>query len=218
MKNALTFISIVASISLVASPVRGLVSGQGNAFSDNMAKLPYDSIVEYIQTRGQQWIDTGYVPKSLPVFRLEGTIPYGQDFVIGMPSRNGAFGFRVRNVNSSYGQIFLCQDSTNWGSAVASSSYLYPNTITVSSNGEKIQCKGLSTPSITFDFAQNTSSLYLCNSCVKNNNTYSGSGCRLMLFRIWEDENLVMDLIPVRFTTPSGETMAACTTELVEDC
>ena len=197
----------LCGIFAFASPIKGIIGCKEILSTDGgKDKLPYDSIVEYIQTRGQQWIDTGYVPKSLPVFRLEGNIPYSMSFVIGMSSRNGAFGFRVKNGNSSYGQLFLCQDSMSWGNAVAASSRLYANTITVTSDGEKINCNNLLTPSITFDFSQNTSSLCLCNSFLSVAYHYSDSGCRIRLFQIWDGESLVMDLVPVRFTTPSGET------------
>lgn len=199
MKSALILTSILASISLFAAPIKSGIGARESMGGNGKEKLPYDSVVEYIQTQGKQWIDTEYAPNSvMPVFELVGMCPYNTSFYMGMRNSIDAFWIGVRNLNNSYGSLF-CRINSNTSEG-KNSSYYYATNFFVRSTGTSLISNNLTIPIPDVDLSRNTQNLLIFS----NGDSNSSRGVKVKSFQMWEDNILVRDMIPVRFLNSSG--------------
>ena len=202
MKRILLVVSLCASLVLTAAPIKSGIGARETSSINGEAKLPYDAVVEYIQTRGQQWIDTGYVPTSFPNLELRGACPYSTTIVFGMYSPVNAFVVGVRNINSSDGQIWWYDGKDS--RVVKNTKYEPHLEFRLYTNGDKFVVGPHSTDSFIVDLSSNKQSIRLNTARWSSYN--SSSDTKIKWFKIWDGEELVLDLVPVRFTNSAGET------------
>lgn len=172
--------------------------------------LPYDAQVEYLESDGNEWIDTGIMPSN----SLEVEI----DFLITQYTQSGSSNFSYlfgsRHYQSARRACFsfapkLSASNTNWYVEVGQSAYTANNTIPLNTAAKlemnygsaKITAGGnvqSVSYSPTWDSTYATLSLYLFN----RNNLSSDSSIpftgRVYKCKIKDNNVLVRDFIPVK--------------------
>lgn len=201
-KNVLVMLSAIVGFSLIGAPIKSGIGARGTSSINETEVLPYDAVVEYIQTRGGQWIDTGYVPKTFPNIELRGSCPYATTLRFGMNSPLTGICIDVKNHNDNDGGI----DWYYWTVEVkgVNTKYESHKEFRLYTDGNRFVCGAYRTDPCPNDFSNNNQSIFLNRIWWGNRN--SSAGTKIKWFKVWECESLVMDLVSVRFTTPSGET------------
>ena len=201
-----------------ALPLRARVEVNGLAISTPLAKrrdLPYDAEVEYLETKGSQWIETG-IPASLDtVFETRVLTPIVNDnyFCSLRISGGGNDRYYLMNFNTSAG--YAATKSTWPGSHVVPVNFTtIPHEI---SSSIKLESASITVDGVTMTFPDTTSvisskTLPLFGAKLNNSdvaNAYSPVGTRCYYARFVSNGNLARDMIPVRFTNELGETEGA---------
>ena len=81
-KTILLFSLVAACLVSIGEPVKSMVGADGIEMNVD-DYLPYDSKVEYLESTGTQWIDTGIVPQLFGVSKISikptvrNTVPWG---------------------------------------------------------------------------------------------------------------------------------------------
>ena len=161
--------------------------------------LPYDSEVEYLESTGTQWIDTGYKPsnKTKVMYRCR---PVSNGTAVGC--LNG------RVWKPSFSLTFYSGVSPRWGNN-ANTSYVQFRwsgvDITVEQdkdcylNGQLVRSYEDNTFNMQYP-------LILFDRSETDHDPFEG---RLYWVRFYESSVLVRDLIPVRFTNEQGQSEGA---------
>lgn len=165
-------------------------------------RLPYDAEVEYLESTGTQWIDTGIVAGDDTTFSVRfnctsmvDTAIYGgrsqaqgRQWILPLQMNQIQFGYgRIyQNINVQYRGFWLDLDTS-----LSSESYTYR--VNVDGGAETT----VSTPRQTFT---NTANVLLFAAW---NNTAVGykTTAKVAMFKIWKNSVLVRDYIPVRVGT-----------------
>lgn len=164
-------------------------------------RLPYDAEVEYLQSTGTQWINTGVLPATRDNVRFDLQVGYssgysGRRFVLsdgnsavahyaeittgnkwGINSASNAPAYVANNLYSAY--IMFSSSNAKLGTTVDNNYYSWTNTGYPSSNWGMLRLFILS-------------------------GGYLGRGVRIGICEINVNNLLVRDFIPVRFTNEDG--------------
>lgn len=164
------------------------------------APLPYDAEIEYIQTDGSAYIDTGFKPNQNTTFELTFYTPanFGTRSIWLWGMRNAA----------NLGQLAFLDDSGSnniqwrFGSLVAQSSpklaagkYVFKNT--TSPNKLEVGSRTLTTIAQSFT---GSFSFFLFTFNVNGTPALSNTGAGIKFYggKMWDGSTLVRDFIPVR--------------------
>ncbi len=159
-------------------------------------RLPYDAKVEYIESTGTQYLETGvYATENTRVNATLMTISTGNrnwfgGSIAGSAERSNGFVF---NSYSSSRVEYLFGGGRGWSTVPVTNAVGRVFTLDFSKGGVVIDGTTVATPSYT-SFAQNTGQICIC---VRYRNSGYISG-RIYAFRIYEGATLVRDFIPVR--------------------
>lgn len=163
--------------------------------------LPYDSEIEYLETSvdGGQYINTGIIPDN-SVFRAEAEIKVktsGQDAGIFEIYGNGRFYL----IDLDGSNLRACNFSGTWTfNKVVQNSFSY-NTFfkVISEIGNNKVSLTVNNTTNTVNYAEGysgTSPLLLFSRTQAT--TYTAKGVSVSYLKLYKDEELILDLIPVR--------------------
>lgn len=172
--------------------------------------LPYDAEVEYLESSGAEWIDTGILPST--------TIVADIDFLITAYTESGdayqSYLFGSRRYITARRACFafapkLSSTNTYWYVEVGRSAYTASKTIplntaakaNISYNATTITAGGVTQSanySPTWDNSYATLSLYLFNRHNLGGDSSTPFTGRVYACKIWDDGVLVRNFIPVR--------------------
>ena len=161
-------------------------------------RLPYDAEVEWIGSRGKNcWIDTGYVPTTIPVLEIEASLPYNTIFYFGMRYGVGAFAFKVRNLNELYGELSAAINSNSFTLIGSSNTARFAN-IDITMDGSNVKCVGgqgytMTTP-VESAMSGNTQSLQIFSALA----TYSNANVKVSRCTIFDGQTPLHVFVPVR--------------------
>ena len=178
-----------------------------------MKPLPYDAEVEYLESTGTQWIDTGIVCSigigvkvDIAVLELNDTT-YPQLFGSFEPNNLISFGgwdnsSKEYSAGTSSNQVdvmvssfpFVCETKIN---------YMSDGVISITSGSQNEQGK------FRYDNAANGMKFMLFAGGDLNGVTSYDGKCRISGCVVTDVENVKADFIPVRFTNEHGETEGA---------
>lgn len=167
-----------------------------NAFTTGGASLPYDAEVEYLESTGTQWIDTGIVGVGGLSIELHFTPVYPtvtsyQDY-FGASDGDNVKGYRCRN----YG-------TTEWRAAINAGGMAdYSVPLIDSVNKLSFSQGAVSVNGVIYFSAGSSYTTYSLYLFAFNNggSVYRKSAMRLHLFNVAGQ----IDLVPVRFTNEQG--------------
>ena len=151
-----------------------------------VAPLPYDAEVEYLESSGTQYINTGIIANPSTIIRTKlmnlSTTVYA---ILGY-ERNGNNRFAVHNYRSSCYLVFL-------GAEIMASGKLYANTLYEYEFGN-FYIKDIPTGNVLASTTQteNTATDY-----IYLNGNYPSKN-RFYYFQAYDGNTLILDLIPVR--------------------
>lgn len=186
-------------------------------------KLPYDAEVEYLESTGIQWIDTG-IPGNSYVSMLKvstkvwiTSFSYSREWSIAgaklLPTRN--IGWTLFGANNSRDQRSWVVDGSTWGN-MFDHSLSEPTEFSVTFNKptgrvcEVVGGASISNPYANNNFTSTTGNVALLIDNTNNDRTYTSQlKAKLYYFRMMTDGVLVCDLQPVRFTNENGVTEGA---------
>ena len=202
-KSALTGIIFIivlsATFSLTSRPIRSLL-GMFKGW-----RLPYDAEVEYLESTGTQWIDTGVVPKNSTGFQVScrclGTTSLANYRLIGVQDGSIRCLFSVQAFgtdNTFFGWNTAINQLGLYYDVDVDASLNYLNNRYAILNGQT-KANNLSTLGVI------TRPMYLFGNNSANGNIPDNFSERVYLARISEDSTLVRDFIPVRFTNEKDE-------------
>ena len=198
----------VLASTAIGSPIRSSIGGRME-YHEGDTRL-YDSDVEYLESTGTQWIDTGYNPyNKKPIFTID-------LFSIGNQSRVNMFGATYNSSTSPFFWLTCGGIAWAWGMGGGygggSSTSEYANRymrfvynvpmLTISVNGVfRAATVG------KYSFTMPNKSLYLfdCNG-FSDRRPFVG---RIYGCSITENDDIVCEYQPVRFTNEYGETEGA---------
>ena len=195
----------VTTASLCASPVRDDLAAKNIADTDSSAPLPYGAIpVEYIESTGTQYIDTGVqISSSVDITaKIEIlTLLNYYDIIIGgrnSNSNNGRWIFPGGNVSS----LRLCYGAAQSGVVGRPSGGPY----TFSKVGNNCYVDDVLKYSITGTLDEATKkNIWLFSGSGYANPLTWRSAARIFFCCLIEDGEIVFDCIPVRFPNELGE-------------
>lgn len=167
-----------------------------------MAKaLPYDAEIEYLESSGTQWIDTGIIPDadtgiSIDFYRLGDTQSAGALYIFGVTETNKRFYgiYRVRPEILQWGyKTTVVRDNTNC-------SIPFGTKIAFKLNYLNNKQAYLSTTDYTWEISSDGDAFEHSIDIFRANNsdTYPLFRGRIYGFKITQGSEMVMDLIPVR--------------------
>ena len=187
-----------------AEPIRSMQATEGiELLEDSAIPLPDGVIaVEYIESTGTQWIDSGVVLTSSHIVKLRGMRVNEGPYL--SPYLNSFFGS-----NESVSKFFCLTG----GAGPVDRFYFfsatqYENPVTLNAFndyecGHEFKINGQTIFVITQTGSATTTSYIFA----RNNGTAANdkNRCRIAYFQILLNENLELDLIPVRFLNDDGE-------------
>ena len=156
--------------------------------------LPYDAEIEYLESTGSQWINTGINCNSNYILEVE---------VQGAKGREGILGARISSTNSAHSLVYPSgkevirytsgdMNSNIFGNVNLS---LY-NILKADYNKLYINDALVGTSSKSVAFTLNFP-YYLF--ALNTNGSVSNLGAKkIKMCRIWDEDSLLLDLIPVR--------------------
>jgi len=166
--------------------------------------VPYDAEVEYIESTGTQWIDTGIVPNERTSSRFYAKgIDGSYSLIIGFVQESDTRDYRLFG---GYGSIYLdiMNQRLNTTEVTIPTSWceyefgnMYAKNITL---GQYVSQEPVG--SFVGDH-----SIWLNRANLWNNELFSTTAWGWL--KIYEDENIKYDAIPVRFTNEQGESEGA---------
>jgi hypothetical protein len=190
------------NVKSLAIPVGGVsrdvkrVSISGVTVWEKPSPLPYDAEVEYLESTGTQYINTGYKPKANSGVQVSFRVAY-----IG--SNDGVFGARTSGANDRF-WIVPSSVGLNYGFgsafslAAISASTIYTASLNFKEDGKAI-CGANSTNVSGFNGCPY--SLYLFAANVSGTASFMEYGKRVYGCKITEGSEVVHDFIPVRVGT-----------------
>lgn len=165
--------------------------------------LPYDAELEYLESSGTQYIDTLFKPNKdtkmdvVYMFRSYSTlIPFGvRDSGDAYDAKNGIFRTNMR----SYGRVaFGNGTGTNTNVYVGNS---YFNVYDIFFDKNEVYLDGNLVTTIPYSDWQSNYNIYLFGVNTGGTFGYSNSNVVIYSCKIWDDNTLVRDFIPVRIGT-----------------
>ena len=165
--------------------------------------LPYDAEVEYLESTGTQWIDTGINPQNAPTIVADMQIlnTFDRDY------------FGNTNVGVNGGSIFIVDFSYYWlyyyryaSSTSVRVEYQSQGNRELWSIGKEVSVDGVLkyTSPNTYVHDANQTNIFIFKSGRGNASTFS-----LFSFKLYDGSFLVRDMIPVRFTNELGQNEGA---------
>lgn len=198
LKTMLTIAVAAATIAGIAKPQRSNIASDGIDGLDS--SLPFDAQVEYLESTGTQWIDTGVFLSSHHTVSLRSS----------MTGNNSMFGSVVA------GQYFFGGQTTGgsiynafFGSTVArleGTRIRNVYTATISKDGLVVDGVG-AVHTLSGNFSCTATCGVFCRNSQSGGfyaNDIAASGSRLYWLSISDGAVLVRDFIPVRFTNEFG--------------
>ncbi|MBQ1486343.1 MAG: hypothetical protein IIZ44_07775 [Muribaculaceae bacterium] len=155
--------------------------------------LPYDAEIEYLESTGTQYVETGFVPQQDDVRAVvkvyKPTTSTGDNFVFGMVTTSDGCMFHL----NWYSQTFYFR-YRNYNNAFNCTYGLHEVEV-----GPKMIIDGVvkDTPTLSRTFVGNTNSIVLF---ADGNANYKLKG-RIYYFKIYYGDELKLDMIPVRVGT-----------------
>lgn len=195
--------SKIGGMHLGSTKVAKAFLGNDLVFDDSTPAppLPYDSKVEYLQSSGTQYIDTGIVPTATTGIKVtfELVAPIADSFIAGLRNDKGNTRWCLGASTSKY----YCGYGTTYGNSwprpatgvVTESSMNYLN------DGKFIQTtsnQNLSLNAMGFTPEYNIRLFGAAGNSDVLNETYSKWSGRIYSVKISQGSDVVMDLIPVR--------------------
>jgi len=158
--------------------------------------LPYDAEIEYLESTGTQWIDTGIYPTNTTVAKLKFmNLSYTGDVIFGMyDSQKNSY----RLFNYSKDAYFDTGDGVNVGRLITTDIKIQINTIYEIELGNKY-IKDIIADTIIYGTTYNAT--YNKTLTLNNYNNRNFSENRWYHVEIFDDTTLILDLIPVRIGT-----------------
>ena len=206
MKRFLNIILFLPILTCIGSPVRSALGAKGILYTGGHV-LPYDAEVEYLESTGTQWIDTGVIPTAstsvLCAFSLT---------KIPSDTYAGAFGAGTMTQPPS-GFILFLNNTVNVQARTGH--YSGPNIVStyqvakdfeyiVTMAMNSLMINGLSfVPSRDNTWIDIQTNLYIF-SVDDAHETRRRIASKFRYFRVFDSGLLVRDLIPVRFTNDQG--------------
>ena len=169
----------------------------GNTGAFLASKLPYDAEVEYLESTGTQWIDTGAVWDSVITSRMEAIVQYTQTSGRQVACGSGLAFYFGCNANrwewryGTYTGVVGTGVTTVAKELTATNNSFYINGTLVQSRTENAAASWWGDSAYVFGM----------NSGGKLS---LPSLARVFSFKAWIGGTLVRDLIPVRFTNELG--------------
>lgn len=193
-----------------------MLIGMRNAILAGGAKLPYDAEVEYIESTGTQWIDTGVV----------GTSALEVDIRIYSPNQAGNSKCPIGNFDNSTGVVIRDSLLVNsnakyyyyFGSLLGTQGNYIPFnqwikfTLGLSAKWKgETSGEGTYMPPFSGAFSTTVSLTLFCRHVNNNSSIYTDAAWtgKISHCAINEGSRLVRDFIPVRFTNENGVTEGA---------
>lgn len=197
--NSLLYTYVYANVSNNVSETPAIVKYN---------KIPFDKQIEYLQSTGTQYIDTGYIPNANTQLYIEFSISkYHSD----LKQATSPFGVRIGWQNKQF--VLFCPVNSTKQSVVCYGNVAQSNTTTNINLNQKYICdvnkttwilkhsNGTNIISKTFTASDtnNLSNLYLWLFKYNNNNTIPGGDDKLNIYKctIKENDVLIHDFIPV---------------------
>lgn len=150
--------------------------------------LPYDAQVEYLQSTGSEWINLNLVPKST----------YKAEIKFSLLGTNAS-----ASVYGASGGMFIGTDGSGYLYSNNGSTKLSPNitastntVYTVLQNGTAVTVNSSSYTGAVI--TQNNVGMYLFGRGTSGGSVERITAKRIYYFKLWDGDNLIMDLIPVR--------------------
>lgn len=190
----------------LAQPIRGSLGGRLH-FSDGQDK-PFDSQVEYLESTGTQWLDTGVYVTSDCLFDFEVAKTRSNYNCVFFGTRNSGnsasnnlqcyLNSNDNNIGTGFHRIKLYTTSTlntsNWDSGIVpvkNQMYEFIGAYCVPTMVKSIQTMPL--------FAFKNVNIFNTANCA----------CRIGRWRMYTRYEVISDLYPVRFTNQNGEVEGA---------
>ena len=184
-------------LPILAKPTRGILgSGKNNAV---VLARAYDAEVEYLESTGTQWIDTGYTFDS-----STDTVELTFELLTSTPRYKwifGAYDTKRLAIGAGDGENRrTC--AYNSGTRYLSDSVFVasPHTLIVNNNGVKID----KSQQQSFADFSTTTTIFLFTIPLYDPPTNQCSNARIWQYKHSRDGVLVRDFIPVRFTNEQG--------------
>ena len=153
--------------------------------------LPYDAVVEYLESTGTQWIDTGIYPTA--------TISVLFRVTASRTTSNFIFGSRPSASINSLSYAFLVEGNNyfraDWIGESHEVRFSFSDEYSVTANQQTVTVNGVAKSVV----AKQTNGLrfYLC-SCNTNGTASLPMRGKIYYCQIFDGETLVRDFIPVR--------------------
>lgn len=154
---------------------------------------PYDAKVEYLQSSGTQYINIDFMPTDLTKTECVFTATLNNRRLYGC--RNGA-NYEVIAYGGSYGIIVRFCNSANKYHKLGSTS---PHKVIVSK--QRIYIDDWSTTNIKQDSFSTNRDIILFGYTIEDGSASTLSTAAIYSFKLWENDVLMRDLIPVRIGT-----------------
>ena len=168
---------------------KAMVGGERSSLISSLITKPYDAEIEYLQSSGTQWIDTGIIPDSNTIVQFKFVNLYITDDVI--------IGYFINDTNDwrLFNHVSACYfDMPNSGRIAGGN--IYENTLYELELGN-YYVKNLDT-GINIVSGNATSYTGISTITLNNYNNVSFSRNRWYYVKIYSGSVLVRDFIPVR--------------------
>ena len=211
VRACIWMVAVLSCISVTAKPTKSSV-GARNGIGGSGTALPYDAEVEYLESTGTQWIDTGIIPTIDTICDIDCmSITFvGWGGIVGScTSDNSAdsYYFRQNGAVSVKGYAATVDGKSNVNQilvddGVKASCHLSKDTFDVNGTIKTLGATAFSvSPSLPmFMFAVNLGGSPW---------TYRLFKGRVFSCKIYNGNILVRDMIPVRFTNELGQSEGA---------
>lgn len=186
---------------VLGSPTKAIVGGR-NIFAESTERMPYDAEVEYLESTGTQWIDTGISTDSIYAFSFEFAIPNGatqstwgsvlsgrlDNFTLGLAPSNQLY-IRYRGTD--------LPNRPKYEYDIWNTFSLSQDGVLIIQNHQSQQIQPVST------FAD---TLVICNNSYGNRPT----SIKFRLLKCYDEDGFALiDMISVRFTNELGQSEGA---------
>lgn len=192
--------SSASKIYLGSTEVSKIYKGDTLVYGGTSPVLPYDAEVEYLETDKTSYIDTLIAPASLTSPIMEGVFykirPSSAYYICGSDAANpGRFSFAfTANTNAIEMRLGNYKDYTGYADG------WHTLKISCVDNGMYIDgVKKGSASGVGTDSQRSTYSILLFTSRSASGNIYTQyTNIRCSSFKLWSNNTLIMDMIPVR--------------------
>lgn len=200
MRTLITILSFIF-ISCQGSPVRSMIGAEGaEHIQGNDSPFPEGVVpVEYIESTGSQYIDTGVIVNSRSTVEFEVQVVNYNDGCMGLYEASS--GGRMLYINFYGNKIY-----PRYGYFSPSSAQLNPydgwirfgvNRV-VFSNGTIIINETIAYSDISISGLDTLTKPMILFAYMRVNNIQGYTKARVFRFRIWNVDELILDIVPVR--------------------